>query len=70
MDVVTLRRYCRLNKLKPRSKSQEDLASAASKHFEKQVNPKEIDTVAYFLFAVKHRRKCPCHSVLLIAVVY
>ncbi|KAG0054816.1 hypothetical protein BGZ83_010378 [Gryganskiella cystojenkinii] len=59
MDVATLRRYCRLNKLNPKSKSQEDLATAASKHFEKQIATKEVDSVAYFLFAVKHR-----HNVL------
>ncbi|KAF9398791.1 hypothetical protein BGX21_007270 [Mortierella sp. AD011] len=56
MDINALRRYCRLNKLKPKSKSKDDLAAAATKHWN-SVNVKEIDSVAYFLFAVKHRRK-------------
>ncbi|KAF9169277.1 hypothetical protein BGX20_010532 [Mortierella sp. AD010] len=54
MDINALRRYCRLNKLKPKSKSKDDLAAAATKHWN-SVNVKEIDSVAYFLFAVKHR---------------
>ncbi|KAF8927984.1 hypothetical protein EDD21DRAFT_410757 [Dissophora ornata] len=58
MDVAALRRYCRLNKLKPKSKSRDDLVAAASKHWS-TVNAKEVDSVAYFLFAVKHR-----HNVL------
>ncbi|KAF9995948.1 hypothetical protein BGZ79_010325 [Entomortierella chlamydospora] len=56
MDINALRRYCRLNKLKPKSKSKDDLVAAATKHWN-SVNAKEIDSVAYFLFAVKHRRK-------------
>ncbi|KAK3810108.1 MAG: hypothetical protein J3Q66DRAFT_352122 [Benniella sp.] len=58
MDMAALRRYCRLNRLKPKSKTQEDLVAAATKHWS-SVNAKEVDTVAYFLYAVKHR-----HNVL------
>ncbi|KAF9426040.1 hypothetical protein BGZ76_002954 [Entomortierella beljakovae] len=58
MDINALRRYCRLNKLKPKSKSQEDMSAIATKHWN-NVNVKEVDSVAYFLFAVKHR-----HNVL------
>ncbi|KAF9202764.1 hypothetical protein BGZ49_007098 [Haplosporangium sp. Z 27] len=54
LEINALRRYCRLNKLKPKSKSREDLATVATKHWN-SVNAKEIDSVAYFLFAVKHR---------------
>ncbi|KAG0086305.1 hypothetical protein BGZ93_001176 [Podila epicladia] len=54
MDIAALRRYCRLNKLKPSSRSHEDLVAAANKHWQ-GVNVKEVDSVAYFLFAVKHR---------------
>ncbi|CAO3565951.1 unnamed protein product [Mortierella alpina] len=56
MELSALRRYCRLHKLKPRSKSREDLAAAAARHWN-NVNVKEVDSVAYFLFAVKHRNK-------------
>ncbi|KAI1313379.1 hypothetical protein EDD11_002689 [Mortierella claussenii] len=56
MDMPALRRYCRLNKLKPKTKSRDDLVTAAAKHWN-SVNAKELDSVAYFLFAVKHRRK-------------
>ncbi|KAF9946341.1 hypothetical protein BGZ72_000417 [Mortierella alpina] len=56
MELPALRRYCRLNKLKPRSKSREDLVAAAARHWN-NVNVKEVDSVAYFLFAVKHRNK-------------
>jgi len=45
-----------LNRLKPKSKAQEDLVAVATKHWN-SVNAKEVDTVAYFLYAVKHRRK-------------
>ncbi|KAF9355433.1 hypothetical protein BGX34_010482 [Mortierella sp. NVP85] len=58
MDMAALRRYCRLNRLKPKSKAQEDLVAAATKHWN-SVNAKEVDSVAYFLYAVKHR-----HNVL------
>ncbi|KAF9189699.1 hypothetical protein BGZ51_009340 [Haplosporangium sp. Z 767] len=58
MDIAALRRYCRLNKLKPKSKSREDLAAAATRHWS-GVPVKEVDSVAHFLFAVKHR-----HNVL------
>ncbi|KAG0226150.1 hypothetical protein B0O80DRAFT_471166 [Mortierella sp. GBAus27b] len=58
MDVAALRRYCRLNKLKPKSKAQDDLIAVASKHWN-AANAKEVDSVAYFLYAVKHR-----HNVL------
>ncbi|KAI7832753.1 hypothetical protein BC939DRAFT_434283 [Gamsiella multidivaricata] len=58
MDISALRRYCRLNKLKPKSKARDDLVTAATKHWN-SVNAKELDSVAYFLFAVKHR-----HNVL------
>ncbi|KAG0248215.1 hypothetical protein BG011_000336 [Mortierella polycephala] len=58
MDIAALRRYCRLNKLKPKSKSREDLAAIATRHWS-GVPVKEVDSVAYFLFAVKHR-----HNVL------
>ncbi|KAF9897487.1 hypothetical protein BX616_005514 [Lobosporangium transversale] len=54
MDIAALRRYCRLNKLKPKSKSRDDLAAAATKHWN-TITAKEVDSVAYFLFAVKHR---------------
>ncbi|KAF9115256.1 hypothetical protein BGX27_008377 [Mortierella sp. AM989] len=56
MDKNALRRYCRLNKLKPKTKSHDDLVAVATKHWN-SINAKEIDSVAYFLFAVKHRRK-------------
>lgn len=55
MDIAALRRYCRLNKLKPSSRSHDDLVAVATKHWQ-GVNAKEVDSVAYFLFAVKHRR--------------
>ncbi|KAG0340537.1 hypothetical protein BG000_011752 [Podila horticola] len=58
MDIAALRRYCRLNKLKSSSRSHDDLVAAATKHWQ-GVNVKEVDSVAYFLFAVKHR-----HNVL------
>ncbi|KAF9217225.1 hypothetical protein CPC16_007670 [Podila verticillata] len=58
MDIAALRRYCRLNKLKPSSRSHDDLVTVATKHWQ-GVNAKEVDSVAYFLFAVKHR-----HNVL------
>ncbi|KAF9585683.1 hypothetical protein BGW38_001236 [Lunasporangiospora selenospora] len=58
LDLSALRRYCRVNKLKSKSKSREDLVTAATKHWN-SVHAKEIDSVAYFLFAVKHR-----HNVL------
>lgn len=45
-----------MNRLKPKSKAQEDLVAAATKHWN-SVNAKEVDSVAYFLYAVKHRRK-------------
>ncbi|KAG0261663.1 hypothetical protein DFQ27_002820 [Actinomortierella ambigua] len=59
MDTATLRRYCRVNKLKPKSsKNKDDLVAAATKHW-LSVNPKEVDTVAHFLYAVRHK-----HNVL------
>jgi hypothetical protein len=56
MDVSALRRYCRLNHLKPKSKTREALVTAATTHWN-STSAQEVDSVAYFLFAVKHRRK-------------
>ncbi|KAF9900921.1 hypothetical protein EC991_006728 [Linnemannia zychae] len=58
LDVSALRRYCRLNHLKPKSKTREALVAAATAHWN-NTNAQEVDSVAYFLFAVKHR-----HNVL------
>ncbi|KAF9976257.1 hypothetical protein BGZ73_008899 [Actinomortierella ambigua] len=59
MDTATLRRYCRVNKLKPKStKNKDDLVAAATKHWQ-SVTPKEVDSVAHFLYAVRHK-----HNVL------
>ncbi|KAG0276337.1 hypothetical protein BGZ95_007684 [Linnemannia exigua] len=58
LDVAALRRYCRLNHLKPKSKTREALVTAATAHWN-NTNAQEVDSVAYFLFAVKHR-----HNVL------
>ena len=56
LDVSALRRYCRLNHLKPKSKTREALVTAATTHWN-STSAQEVDSVAYFLFAVKHRRK-------------
>ncbi|KAF9082401.1 hypothetical protein BGX23_012504 [Mortierella sp. AD031] len=58
MDVSALRRYCRLNHLKPKTKTREALVAAATTHWN-STSATEVDSVAYFLFAVKHR-----HNVL------
>ncbi|KAH7052691.1 hypothetical protein BKA57DRAFT_456240 [Linnemannia elongata] len=58
LDVSALRRYCRLNHLKPKSKTREALVAAATTHWN-NTSAQEVDSVAYFLFAVKHR-----HNVL------
>ncbi|KAG0234582.1 hypothetical protein BGW41_001095 [Actinomortierella wolfii] len=59
LDTATLRRYCRVNKLKPKStKNKDDLVAAATKHWQ-SVAPKEVDSVAHFLYAVRHK-----HNVL------
>ncbi|KAG0286761.1 hypothetical protein BGZ96_009190 [Linnemannia gamsii] len=58
LDVSALRRYCRLNHLKPKSKTREALVTAATTHWN-STSAQEVDSVAYFLFAVKHR-----HNVL------
>ncbi|KAK3834867.1 MAG: hypothetical protein JOS17DRAFT_772996 [Linnemannia elongata] len=55
LDVSALRRYCRLNHLKPKSKTREALVTAATTHWN-NTSAQEVDSVAYFLFAVKHRQ--------------
>ncbi|RUS21845.1 hypothetical protein BC937DRAFT_91305 [Endogone sp. FLAS-F59071] len=64
MDVMTLRKYKRVHKIRFKGKQREDLVSAVTRHFANQ-NIKEIDAVTTFLYSVHNKGEFDSFSSLL-----